>query len=142
MESRFCVFTKIFIFVSRSVIRLKAESQNRCYKKRTRHAYQGVRFGVLCFLLTPVLRFVLLPYCQRVLVWTFLYTIWKYSEADQRSASFSSVVCNLVVYSQCFTIIKYMTFLGSIWNGIVTGLLTSTYTYFSTCYHGLSGEVS
>ena len=63
---------------------------------------------------------------------------WSWSE---QHLFFFSVTCNLAVYSHCFRIIKYY-FLGSIWNGIVTGLLTSTYTYFSTCHYGLSWEVS
>ena len=46
-----------------SVIRQKGESQNGCFKK-TKHAkclFFG-KFGVLCFLEKPVLRFALLPY--------------------------------------------------------------------------------
>ena len=49
-----------------SVIGQKCESQNRCYKK-TKHAkclFFG-KFGVLYFLVGPVVRFALLPYCQR-----------------------------------------------------------------------------
>ena len=71
------------------VIRQNGESQIGCLKK-TKHftfskkwifltplytrtcAYQGVKnvlffgkFGVLCFLETPILRFALLPYCQQ-----------------------------------------------------------------------------
>ena len=50
-----------------SVIRQKGESQNGCFKK-TKHAKFSEKrtffgkFGVLCFLETPVLRFALLPY--------------------------------------------------------------------------------
>ena len=81
-----------------SVIRQKGESQNGCFKK-TKHvkfsektnistpligtrtcAYQGVRnvcffgkFGVFCFLETPVLRFALLSYYGRfVTISTFI----------------------------------------------------------------------
>ena len=73
-----------------SIIREKGESQNGCFKK-TKHAkfsaktntftpwyahvcaYQGIKnvcfcgkFGVFCFLETPVLRFALLPYYRRI----------------------------------------------------------------------------
>ena len=64
-----------------SVVRQKVKSQNGCYKK-TKHArarktrtcaYQGLtnvrffgKFGVLCFLVTPVLKFALLPYCREL----------------------------------------------------------------------------
>ena len=74
-------------------MRQKDKSQNGCYKKTKHehakfsvkqtflttdtHTYVCVsegkkhplfgKFGVLCFLVTPVLRFVLLPYYQRVL---------------------------------------------------------------------------
>ena len=74
-----------------SVIRQKSESQYGCFKK-TKHAkfsektkisyplirtptcaYQRVRnvcffgkFGVICFIETPVLRFALLPYYRRI----------------------------------------------------------------------------
>ena len=63
-----------------SVIRQKGESQNGCFKKR-KHAifsekrtspvsgsnkyYFFGKFGALCFLETPVLRFALLPYYRR-----------------------------------------------------------------------------
>ena len=70
-----------------SVIKRKGEPQIRCYKKRKHaiffrktnmRAHARVRikgkkcslfekFGVLCFLLTPVLRFALLPYYRRIL---------------------------------------------------------------------------
>ena len=66
-----------------SVIRQKCESQNGCFKK-TKHAkcsekrtYLCVsggkkcsffgKFGMLCFLKTPVLRFALSPYYRRIL---------------------------------------------------------------------------
>ena len=78
--------------LSSSVIMQKSESQNRCYKK-TKHAKfsekrifrtcacasQGGRkclffgkFDVLCFLVTPLLRFALLLYCRQVLVTSYL----------------------------------------------------------------------
>ena len=78
-----------FLWINASVIRQKGESENGCYKK-TKHvkfsekrkfltqwyAHVCVRirgkkcsffgkFGVLCFLETPVLRFALLPYYRR-----------------------------------------------------------------------------
>ena len=60
-----------------SVIRQKGESQNWCYMK-TKHAkfsekrtfvtpWWFGKFGVFCFLETPVLRFTLLPYYRRIL---------------------------------------------------------------------------
>ena len=66
-----------------SVIRQKGESQNGCYKK-TKHAkfsekqtfltpwyaHVSVLFGVLCFLVTPILKFALLPYYRRNIIWT------------------------------------------------------------------------
>ena len=84
-------FAKILPSLSLSVIRQKGESQNGCFKK-TKHAefsekrtgvsgsvYQGVsggrkcsffgKFGVLCFVETPVLRFTLLPYYRRFALW-------------------------------------------------------------------------
>ena len=113
-----------------SLIRQKGKPQNGCFKK-TKQAkqifrktnisnplictrtceYQGVRnvrffekFGVLCFLETPVLRFALLRYCQRLaevhaffIQWSFLSrTIVKshilfhtvsYSKTDLRKQS-------------------------------------------------------
>ena len=45
------------------VIRQKGESQNGCYKKT-----EQTKFGVLCFIVTPVLRFALLPYCRRSII--------------------------------------------------------------------------
>ena len=81
------------------VIRQKSESQNGCFKKikhakfsaktnifypliRTRTcAYRGIKnvrfcgkFGVLCFLEAPVLRFNLLPHYRRIKV---LATLWN-----------------------------------------------------------------
>ena len=62
---------------SSSVIRQKYKSQNECYKKtkhttfsekrtfRTPRFFFG-KFSVLCFLLTPVFRLALLPYCRQV----------------------------------------------------------------------------
>ena len=85
----------IAFLVTSSVIRQKGESQNGCFKKtkhakfsaktnifypliRTRtcaYAYQGIKnvhfcgkFGVLCFLETPGLRFALLPYYRRLIL--------------------------------------------------------------------------
>ena len=63
-----------------SVMRQKRESQNGCYEKKKKHfKFSGKRtgdkkcssigkFGMLCFLVTPVLRHVFLPYEH------FLYT--------------------------------------------------------------------
>ena len=83
--------------VKSSVIRQKGEFQNMCFKK-TKHVnfsekrtfltpwYAHVRnskkrsfsgkFGVLCFLEIPVLRFALLPYYQRSVF--FPRNVWKY----------------------------------------------------------------
>ena len=61
-----------------SVIRQKGKSRNGCYKK-TKHdkcSFFG-KFGVLCFLVAPVLRFAPLPYCLRFAV--TLPNIIKYS---------------------------------------------------------------
>ena len=74
-----------------SVIKQKSESQNGCFKKmnhakfsqkQTFNTYVRVsggkkclffgKFGVFCFLETPVLRFTLLPYYRRV---NILYAI-------------------------------------------------------------------
>ena len=44
-----------------SVIRQKGESKNEYFKK-TKHAKFFGKFGALCFLETPILRFALLPY--------------------------------------------------------------------------------
>ena len=75
-----------FIIHISSVIRQKGEFQNECFKKTkyAKHFLQPPppfdacvcvsggkkcsffgKFGVLCFLETPTLRFVLLPYCLR-----------------------------------------------------------------------------
>ena len=86
----FCFY--LFLKILNSLeIRQKGESQNRCFKKKKQsapnfskkqyflppdtHLYvcvSGVKkcsffgkFGVLCFLETPILRFVLLPYYRR-----------------------------------------------------------------------------
>ena len=81
--------------LSSSVIMQKSESQNGCYKKNTQsfpkneyflppdtHMCLYVpggrkclffgKFDVLCFLVTPLLRFALLLYCRRVLVTSYL----------------------------------------------------------------------
>ena len=53
-------------------IRQKGESQNGCYKK-TKHVSVGKKssffgkFAVLCFLVTPVLRFAYLPHYRRII---------------------------------------------------------------------------
>ena len=91
---------------SLSIIRQKGEYQNGCYKK-TKHAkfpYQGVKkcsffgkFGVLCFLETPVLRFVLLPYYRRLNLFEKYFSsknisgyIMKYSMVNSKCVCIST----------------------------------------------------
>ena len=86
---------RVFTLLKRisTVIRQEGESQNRCYKKSTpifpknehflppdryvcvlggkKCLFVG-KYGALFFLVTPVLRFVLLPYCRGFFVMVFL----------------------------------------------------------------------
>ena len=85
-----------FLWINALVIRQKGESENGCYKKTKHvkfsekrkfftqwyaHVYVCIRskkcsffgkFGVLCFLETPVLKFALLPYYRRK-IWNFVF---------------------------------------------------------------------
>ena len=65
-------FSSAMLFRNSSVIKQKDESQNECFKNVSvsggkKYSFFG-KFGVLCFLETPVLRFALLPYYKRILL--------------------------------------------------------------------------
>ena len=100
------------------VIRQKGESQNGCLKK-TKHAkvsekrtfltpwYAHVcvsggkkcsffeKFGVLCFLETPVFRFALLPYYRWYLVWKWI--THSYSNYSQKESPSFNLTCTVVL---------------------------------------------
>ena len=78
MEEKYLSTSSIFRNVTPTIIRQKGESQNGCFKKnkarqifrKTNISYPLIRThtwesGVLCFLVTPILRFALLPYYRR-----------------------------------------------------------------------------
>ena len=91
------------------VIRQRGESQNGCFKKtkhvkfsekRTFLCVSGgkkcsffAKFGVLCFLETPVLRFALLPYYRRYHIRTTLCI--SSSKSDSQSELFNHKFKNL-----------------------------------------------
>ena len=93
--AKFLLLFKLYVMNISSVTRQKGESQNGCFKK-AKHAkisekqtfltswYAHVRFGVLCFLETPVLRFTLLPYSRRYLYLcgSMLLPIQKFTVLD------------------------------------------------------------
>ena len=94
--------------VNSSVIRQKDESQNGCFKKTKHvkfpekqtfltswytHVHDRVsrgkcsffgKFGVLCFLETPVLRFALLRYYRRITVTIIIFTLLVIIKQDQQ----------------------------------------------------------
>ena len=78
-----------------SVIRQKGESQNGGYKK-TKHVKFSEKlkfpffgkFGVLCFLVTPVSRFAFLPYYQRCLL-----SLWKVNNVKNNRFMYSLTLC-------------------------------------------------
>ena len=80
-----------------SVIRQKGESQNGGYKK-TKHVKFSEKlkfpffgkFGVLCFLVTPVLRFAFLPYYQR-----YLLSLWKVNNVKNNRFMYSLTLCKV-----------------------------------------------
>ena len=80
-----------------SAIKQKGKSQNGCYKKKSfrkinifyplistrisggKKCSFFEKFGVLCFLVTPVLRLVLLPYCRRYKFFVKSFTWYHYT---------------------------------------------------------------
>ena len=80
-----------------SVIRQKGESQNGGYKKTKHVKFSEERkfpffgkFGVLCFLVTPVLRFAFLPYYQR-----YLLSLWKVNNVKNNRFMYSLTLCKV-----------------------------------------------
>ena len=93
-ENKSLLLSICFIRAKLSVTGQKGESQNGCFKKakdakfsekRTYVCVSGGkkclffgRFGVLCFLETPVLRFALSPYYHRSIIYAiFVFTLRK-----------------------------------------------------------------
>ena len=95
-----------------SVIKQKSESQNGCFKKmnhakfsqkQTFNTYVRVsggkkclffgKFGVFCFLETPVLRFALLPYYQQAIMEMLIKTATKntgtWESAEKKTSTFN-----------------------------------------------------
>ena len=67
----------IFRMMFSSAIRQKGESQNGGNKKAKHAKFSFFRkFGVLCFLVTSVLRFALLSYYRQYVSW-FTYQLFK-----------------------------------------------------------------
>ena len=73
-----CFRLRCWTTYNSSAMRQKGESQNECYKKTKHTKFSQIfgKFDVLCFLLTPVLRFALLPYCRRINEQRY-FLLWK-----------------------------------------------------------------
>ena len=104
-NNKFGIIVMAMWFDKSLVVREKGESQNGCYKKTNHvkisekwtflpldtHTWVYVtggkkclffrKFGMLCFLVTPVLRFILLPYCRWNTVF-HKFVIFLYEDHD------------------------------------------------------------